>query len=175
LIDYRLKLGYVPQHPNLAQDLSVEEILIFAGRYFNMMPHAIKPRAQELMKQFDLAQYAQSRTEILSGGYKQRLLVARALMHNPSLIILDEPTVGMDPTIRRAFLKQIAHLKDDGISVLLTTHYLDEAEKLADRICIIDKGSLRASGKLAELKKEHNKTTLEELYFHFVDVKNIEN
>ena len=170
LIDYRLKLGFCPQQPNFENDLTVHDNLIFAGRYFNMSPDEIKPRANELMEQFELGQYAQSLPATLSGGYKQRLLVARALMHKPSLIILDEPTVGMDSKIRRSFLKKVASLKDEGISVLLTTHYLDEAEKLSDRVCVIDKGKICALGTLENLKKQFHKNNLEEIFFHFVDV-----
>jgi len=169
IIDYRLKLGFCPQQANFENDLTVEDNLIFAGRYFNMPHNQVKPRAKELMQQFDLTQYSQSFPEILSGGYKQRLLIARALMHNPSLVILDEPTVGMDPKIRRTFLKKVATLKDEGISVLLTTHYLEEAEKLSDRVCIIDKGKICATDTLDNLKKKHQKKNLEEIFFHFVD------
>ena len=118
----------------------------------------------ELMKQFDLYKYADFLVSALSGGWKQRLLIARALMHNPAVVILDEPTVGLDPDVRRALWEYIKLLKTKGITVILTTHYLDEAEILADRICILSKGKVLLTENLADLKEKHKKESLEELF-----------
>ena len=104
-----------------------------------------------------------------SGGYRQRFLIARALMHRPKLVILDEPTVGLDSHIRRELWEVIAGLKNDGITVILTTHYLDEAEYLADRICLIHEGTVRTVDTPDNLKKHHEKNNLEEVFLKFVD------
>jgi len=105
----------------------------------------------------------------VSGGYRQRFLIARALMHRPKLVILDEPTVGLDSHIRRELWEVIAGLKNDGITVILTTHYLDEAEYLADRICLIHEGTVRTVDTPDNLKKHHEKNNLEEVFLKFVD------
>lgn len=165
LIDYRLKLGYCPQQPNFENNLSVRENLIFAGRYYGMPKLEITQQADVLMQKFELTQYAQTTPDKLSGGYQRRLLLARTLMHNPHLVILDEPTVGLDPYARRALLDAIKALKSNNIAVLLTTHYLDEVEQLTDRVYIIDQGHNVAQGTLAELNGKYQTATLEELFF----------
>ena len=169
LIAYRKVLSFCPQKPNFEKALTVEENLIFAGRYFGMLHHEITTRAAELMEQFGLTSYAQSSPDILSGGYKQRLLIARSLMHKPKLVILDEPTVGMDPHIRRQLWKIIRDLKQTGVTILLTTHYLDEAEALSDRICILDKGSIVLLGTPEALKAEYGKKRLEDLFVDLIE------
>lgn len=165
LIAYRLKLGYCPQQPNFENNLSVRENLIFAGRYYGLPIAVINQRADQLMQQFELAQYTDTTPDKLSGGYQRRLLLARTLMHDPHLVILDEPTVGLDPYARRALLDAIKSLKAKKIAVLLVTHYLDEVEQLTDRVYIIDQGHNIAQGTLAELNKIYTTTTLEELFF----------
>lgn len=119
------------------------------------------------MEQFHLEVYAKSHSEELSGGYRQRFLIARALMHDPKFIILDEPTVGLDPHIRRELWEVIKTLKARQITILLTTHYLDEAEFLSDRVCLIHNGSIRTVDTPDRLKKFHQKNNLEEVFLKF--------
>lgn len=162
--DFRRILGFCPQKPNFEPSLTVEENLIFAGRYYLMTESEIRNRLKLLLNQFGLAQYAKATPHILSGGYKQRLLIARALMHKPSLVILDEPTVGLDPHIRRQLWDIILKLKQEGVSVILTTHYLDEAEYLSSRVCILDKGVVRAIDKPENLKASFAQKSLEDVF-----------
>ncbi len=106
---------------------------------------------------------------ILSGGYKQRLIIARSLIHQPKLLILDEPTVGLDPHIRRHLWEIIRELKKQGVTVIITTHYLDEAEVLSDRVCILDKGLIRTIDNPAKLKSSFNKGTLEDVFLALME------
>jgi ABC-type multidrug transport system ATPase subunit len=165
LTGYRLKLGYCPQVPNFENNLSVQENLLFAGRYYGMNHEQITERAASLMHDFELEQYADVSPDKLSGGYQRRLLIARTIIHNPELVILDEPTVGLDPYMRRELLRAIKLLKKDNIAVLLTTHYLDEVEGLVDRVYIIDHGVVVAHGTIAELNAQHGTSKLEDLFF----------
>ena len=168
LINYRHIIGFCPQKPNIDGMLTLEENLYFAGRYFNIPEAEIKKRAQLLMKKFNLTQYAQSKGSILSGGYKQRFLLARTLMHQPKIVILDEPTVGLDPHIRRNLWDVIKELKKDGVTVLLTTHYLDEAEYLSDRVCILDKGVIKLIDTPENLKATYHQTNLENVFIELI-------
>jgi ABC-2 type transport system ATP-binding protein len=169
LVHYRQALGFCPQTQNLDQFLTVEQNLLFAGRYFLMPEHLIQTRIAELMDQLELKRYAQFNVNALSGGNKQRLLIARALIHNPQLVILDEPTVGLDPDIRKKLWYQIKQLKEQGITVILTTHYLDEAEFLSDRICILHKGQVILIESMAKLKELHKQLRLEEIFLRLVE------
>ncbi len=162
---YRLKLGYCPQTPNFENNLSVRENLVFAGHYYGMSSHEINIKVEQLMNMFELASYADVTPDKLSGGYQRRLLIARTIIHNPELVVLDEPTVGLDPYMRRALINSIKSLKKDDIAVLLTTHYLDEIQELVDRVYILDNGHIVAYGTLAELNQQYNTTKLEELFF----------
>ena len=164
LMAYRHALGFCPQTQNLDSFLTVEENLIFAGRYFLMPEEKIVTRTHELMEQLELTRYAGFQVSALSGGNKQRLLIARALMHNPSLVILDEPTVGLDPDIRKKLWDIIKNLKSLGITIILTTHYLDEAEYLSDRICILHRGKIRLIESLKDLKARHEEQKLEDIF-----------
>jgi ABC-2 type transport system ATP-binding protein len=132
-------LGFCPQKPNLDTTMTIEQNLHFAGRFHHLSEDTIKKRIHELAHRFELTKYLSYKADVLSGGYKQRFMIARSIMHSPKLVLLDEPTVGLDPHIRRQLWDIIKELKNSGVSVILTTHYLDEAEKLADRVCIIDK------------------------------------
>ena len=116
------------------------------------------------MHQFELTPYLQQKASVLSGGYKQRFMIARALMHNPKLVILDEPTVGLDPHIRRQLWSKIKELKNDGITVILTTHYLDEAEQLADRVCVLDQGAIKLIDTPDKLKADFKMQNLEDVF-----------
>jgi len=164
LAAYRQKLGFCPQKQNLDAFLNVKNNLIFAGRYFLMPEEEIKNRADRLMEQFDIKKYAAYDVDKLSGGNKQRLLIARALMHMPKIVILDEPTVGLDPDIRHTLWKLIKGLKKMGITVILTTHYLDEAEELSDRVCILHKGTILLVESVKALKARHEEATLEDIF-----------
>ncbi len=165
---YRQSIGFCPQKPNFESTLTVEENLIFAGRYYGLSQEEIVHNARFFMEKFELTRYAQHKVDILSGGYKQRLLIARALMHKPSLVLLDEPTVALDPHIRRQLWDLIKSLKETGVTVILTTHYLDEAEYLADRVCILDKGKVVLIDKPESLKTSFNKANLEEVFLELM-------
>lgn len=164
VLAYRKILGFCPQKPNFEKSLTVAENLIFAGRYYLMPEKLIGERVDQLLEQFELTKYATSSPDILSGGYKQRLLIARALMHKPLLVILDEPTVGLDPHIRRQLWDIILALKKEGVTVVLTTHYLDEAEYLSDRVCILDKGIIQAIDTPEILKNKFAQKSLEDVF-----------
>ncbi len=168
LVAYRKTLGFCPQQQNLDQFLTVEENLIFGGRYFLMPEKQITEKVNYLLEQFGLKKYAQFSIQALSGGNKQRLLIARALIHNPKIIILDEPTVGLDPDIRRALWDQISKLKKMGITIILTTHYLDEAEYLSDRVCILHKGRVVLVESIKDLKIKHKKENFEDIFIALV-------
>lgn len=169
LFNYRRQLGFCPQHPNIDQNLSIQDNLFFAGRYYGMSKQEAKERCAELMERFDLARSGKSLSSHLSGGQRQRFILARTLMHSPKLVILDEPTVGLDPHIRRTLWEVIKELRTEGVSVLLTTHYLDEAEFLSDRICLLHEGTIRTIDTPDNLKKKHQKNNLEEVFLKFVD------
>jgi len=169
LLKFRAYVGYCPQHPNIERHLSLGENLIFSGRCYGLGKKEAQERQKELAKQFKLEEYLDASIDQVSGGYRQRFLIARALMHRPKLVILDEPTVGLDSHIRRELWEVIAGLKNDGITVILTTHYLDEAEYLADRICLIHEGTVRTVDTPDNLKKHHEKNNLEEVFLKFVD------
>ncbi len=164
IVSYRRVIGFCPQKPNLDLDLTLEENLTFAGHYHQMDPKEIRTQVERLMDQFQLKEYADSKASVLSGGYKQRFLIARTLVHKPKLVILDEPTVGLDPHIRHQLWEQIHLLKKNGSSVLLTTHYLDEAEYLSDRVCIIDAGTVKTIDTPKNLLELHQMERLEEVF-----------
>jgi ABC-type multidrug transport system ATPase subunit len=169
---YRRHLGFVPQKPNFDRLLTVKDNLIFAGHYFLIPMPLIKERVELLLDQFDLARYANATADVLSGGYKQRLLIARALMHQPSLLILDEPTVALDPHVRRQLWEKILELKQQGVTIILTTHYLDEAEYLSDRVCILDQGVVRLIDTPENLLSTYNKNKLEDVFLQLMQKDN---
>lgn len=164
LMAYRKALGFCPQKQNLDTFLNVKDNLIFAGRYFLLPEAEIQKRAHDLMELLELTRYADFEIDQLSGGTKQRVLIARALMHNPQIVLLDEPTVGLDPDIRRKLWHIIKELKQKGITIILTTHYLDEAEQLSDRVCILNKGKVQLIESVKELKARHKMASLEEIF-----------
>jgi ABC-2 type transport system ATP-binding protein len=169
LLEYRKIVGMCPQKPNIEKRLNVEENLIFAGRCYGLSQKQALERKDVLLAQFNLEEYVRTTTDQLSGGYRQRFLIARALMHQPQLMILDEPTVGLDPHIRRQIWEVIKTLRSTHVSVILTTHYLDEAEFLSDRVCLIHNGLIRTVDTPHNLKKFHQKNNLEEVFLKFVD------
>ena len=168
VINYRRIIGFCPQKPNIDAMLTIKENLMFAGRYFNMPYNLIEKKTDELLERFQLTKYANAQGAILSGGYKQRFMLARTLMHDPKLIILDEPTVALDPHIRRNLWDIIKALKENGTTVLLTTHYLEEAEMLSDRVCILDGGVIKLIDSPANLKKDFHESNLEEVFIKFM-------
>ncbi|MBU1007639.1 ABC transporter ATP-binding protein [Candidatus Dependentiae bacterium] len=165
---YRRQIGLCPQEPNLINDLTVRQNLVFAGRYFSLPEKTIEQRVRQLVETYNLAKYLDSKPKILSGGYKQRVSLVRALIHKPKLVILDEPTVGLDPHIRRYLWDSIKQLKQDGVTVILTTHYIEEAEMLSDRICILDKGVIRLIDTPTKLKSMYQKSRLEDVFLQLM-------
>jgi ABC-2 type transport system ATP-binding protein len=129
-----------------------------------MTNEQIDTRLALLVKQFGLQEYLHQKAQVLSGGYKQRFMIARALMHSPQLVILDEPTVGLDPHIRRQLWQQIKDLKQLGVTVILTTHYLDEAEQLSDRVCVLDGGLIKLIDTPDKLKADFKMKNLEDVF-----------
>ena len=168
VVGFRRLIGFCPQKPNIDMMLSIEQNLYFAGRYFGLTEETIHERIGYLLERFGLTKYRYSKAAILSGGYKQRFLLARTLMHKPELVILDEPTVGLDPHVRRDIWEIIKDLKKDGTTVLLTTHYLDEAEKLSDRVCLLDQGVIQLVDTPENLKKAHGQSNLEDVFVKLI-------
>ncbi len=160
---YRKIVGFCPQKPNLDQLLTIDQNLLFSGRFFGMEESDILKKKDELIELLELESYRDAVASTLSGGYKQRFLIARSLIHSPKLIILDEPTVGLDPHIRHELWKIIKNLKKEGVSIILTTHYLEEAEAIVDRVCMIDHGKIKAAGTLSEVMKNYDKEKLEDV------------
>lgn len=161
---YRFAIGFCPQKPNLNSMLTLEQNLRLSGSYYQMTDEQIDARLKRLVNQFGLAEYLDQKAQVLSGGYKQRFMIARALMHNPKLVILDEPTVGLDPHIRRQLWNQIKELKGLGVTVILTTHYLDEAEQLSDRVCVLDGGLIKLIDTPDKLKSDFKMNNLEDVF-----------
>src|SRR3990167_52268 len=169
LYKYRFKIGFCPQNPNLDTDLTVKENLLFAGRYY-LIPHSeLHNRVDKLLINLNLLPYADAKVDTLSGGYRQRLLIARAIIHDPSIVIFDEPTVGLDQHIRRQIWDIVLDLKKQNKTIIFTTHYLDEAEVLSDRVCMLNKGKILLIDKSYNLKKQYNKVNLEEVFLHLMN------
>ncbi len=166
---YRYKIGFCPQRPNLDPALTLEQNLRLSGTYYQMTKEEIDTRLDFLVRQFGLGEYLHQKASVLSGGYKQRFMIARALMHNPQLVILDEPTVGLDPHIRRQLWQQIRDLKQLGVTVILTTHYLDEAEQLSDRVCVLDNGLIKLIDTPDKLKADFKMENLEDVFIALMD------
>jgi ABC-2 type transport system ATP-binding protein len=161
-------VGLAPQEINLDMFLTLEETLDLHGGYFGMSKADRKERTAELLEAFSLTGKREERTRTLSGGMKRRLTLARALMHRPRLLILDEPTAGVDIELRLELWKYIEKINREGTSVLLTTHYLEEAERLCDRIAFINHGVIAAHGTIPELSARYGVATLEDAYLELV-------
>jgi ABC-2 type transport system ATP-binding protein len=147
-------IGVVPQELALYDDLSARENLIFWGQMYGLAGRALRTRVEEVLEQIDLADKARNRVKTYSGGMKRRVNIGVGLLHKPSLLFMDEPTVGIDPQSRRAILDSVKALNQQGMTVLYTTHYMEEAEELSDRVGIIDHGELIALGTQTELKRQ---------------------
>jgi len=147
-------IGYVPQQVNLDVELTVYENLLIHGLLFGMSLREIKERIEELLTLADLADRRSAKVKELSGGMRRRLLIVRALLHRPKILLLDEPTVGLDPHIRRKIWHLIKQIQEKGASILLTTHYMEEAEYLSDRVAFIFNGNILRVGKPKDLIDE---------------------
>lgn len=163
--DIRARLGVVPQEDNLDMELSVEENLTIYGRYFNLPRSEVRTRIGELLEFAQLTERRKSRVEPLSGGMKRRLTIARGLINRPDLLILDEPTTGLDPQARHLLWDRLYRLKREGVTLIITTHYMDEAEQLCDRLLIMDKGRIVGEGSPADLIAEHSTPEVIEMRF----------
>jgi lipooligosaccharide transport system ATP-binding protein len=152
----RSQLGVVPQEDNLDQELRVRENLITYGRFFGMSHAECGKRADELLEFAQLSDRAKAKVEPLSGGMKRRLTIARSLMNDPQMLLLDEPTTGLDPQARHILWDRLFRLKENGTTLVLTTHYMDEAEQLSDRIIVVDKGEIMAEGSPAYLIRTYS-------------------
>jgi lipooligosaccharide transport system ATP-binding protein len=148
-------VGVVPQDNNLDPDLNVRDNLLVYARYFRISRKVAERRADELIEFVELQGKRDARIETLSGGMRRRLMIARALINNPTILILDEPTTGLDPHVRLAIWDKLRELREQGLTVLLSTHYMDEAEKLCDRLVIIDYGQILVTGSPRELIERH--------------------
>ena len=161
----RSRLGVVPQEDILDMDLTARENLMIYQRYYGVSWKKAGPKADQLLEFMQLGDRADSRVEPLSGGMKRRLTIARALVNDPEMILLDEPTTGLDPQARHLLWERLYRLKEQGVTLLLTTHYMDEAEQLADRLVIMDHGKIVAEGSPVELIAEHTTREVVELRF----------
>jgi len=163
--EVRSRLGVVPQADNLDAELRVRENLLVYGRYFGISRAEVAKRADELLEFAQLADRAKSRVDDLSGGMKRRLTIARALINEPRILLLDEPTTGLDPQARHILWDRLFRLKERGTTLVLTTHYMDEAEQLCDRLVVVDHGRIMAEGSPASLIREHSSREVLELRF----------
>jgi len=163
--EVRSRLGVVPQADNLDTELRVRENIIVYGRYFGIPRAEVAKRADELLEFAQLADRSKSRVDDLSGGMKRRLTIARALVNEPRILLLDEPTTGLDPQARHVLWDRLFRLKEKGTTLVLTTHYMDEAEQLCDRLVVVDKGAIMAEGSPAALIKKYSSREVLELRF----------
>ena len=148
-------LGVVSQADSLDPGLNVTQNLLSYGRYFNLPSQVARRRVGEALDLFHLGDKADQGIEKLSGGMRRRLLIARALLHHPRVLVLDEPTSGLDPQSRLLVWEKLSHLKDQGITILLTTHYMEEASYLCDRLLVLDAGEILVEGKPEDLVQQH--------------------
>ncbi len=160
----RLLIGLSPQEIHLDRFLTARELLVYHGRYFGMPKLEAGRRADELLEVFDLTAKAKTKPNRLSGGMRRRLLIARALVHHPRLVMLDEPTAGVDLEQRHELWRYLRRLHTEGLTVLLTTHYIEEAEALCERVALIRAGRIAAEGTPAELVSRFGGTRLEDAY-----------
>lgn len=163
--EIRSQLGVVPQADNLDTELRVRENLLVYGRYFGLPARLVAKRADELLAFAQLEDKGKAKVDALSGGMKRRLTIARALINDPRVLLLDEPTTGLDPQARHILWDRLFRLKEQGTTLLLTTHYMDEAEQLCDRLVVVDKGAIMAEGTPAELIRRYSSREVLEVRF----------
>lgn len=161
----RARLGVCPQLDTLDPELTVRENLVTYARYFGIARRAARLRAAELLDFVQLSERADSKVEPLSGGMKRRLTIARALVNEPEIVLLDEPTTGLDPQARHLVWERLFQLKQQGVTLVLTTHYMDEAEQLCDRLVVMDGGRIVAEGSPRVLIEQHSTREVVELRF----------
>jgi lipooligosaccharide transport system ATP-binding protein len=161
----RSRLGVVPQENNLDEELSVDDNLMMYGRYFDLPRAEIRERIDELLGFVHLTEKRDSKIQALSGGMKRRVVIARGLINTPDLFILDEPTTGLDPQARHILWDRLYRLKQQGVTLIITTHYMDEAEQLCDRLVVMDNGKIVAEGSPRALIDEHAPGEVVELRF----------
>ena len=171
--DARAAVGLAPQELNMDFFLTVAETLDYHGGYFGMPKHERRERAEELLEEFSLTEKRNDRTRTLSGGMNRRLVLARALMHRPRLLILDEPTAGVDVELRLELWHYVQRINAEGTTILLTTHYLEEAEQLCSRIAFINHGEIVATGASRDLAETYGVTSLEDAYLELVGRKEL--
>ena len=162
--DIKKMIGVVPQHINFDQDLTVGENMELHARLHHLSRAERRQRIDELLNYVELSDVINDGVKQLSGGMKRRLLIIRALIHRPRILFLDEPTVALDPQVRRRIWELIRRLKSEGVTIVLTTHYIEEAEQLCDRTAFLSKGKLIALDSPANLRAEHSASTLEEVF-----------
>ncbi|MFE4605562.1 ATP-binding cassette domain-containing protein [Kitasatospora indigofera] len=163
--EIRARIGVVPQDDTLDTELTVRENLIVYGRYFGLGRAVIRERAERLLEFARLTDKADAQVEALSGGMRRRLTIARALVNEPEILLLDEPTTGLDPQARHLLWERLYQLKADGVTLVLTTHYMDEAEQLCDRLVVMDAGRIVAEGSPQDLIRTHATREVLELRF----------
>jgi lipooligosaccharide transport system ATP-binding protein len=163
--EIRARLGVCPQDDTLDNELNVRENLLVYGSYFGIKKAVVAERADELLDFVQLREKARSRVEDLSGGMKRRLTIARSLVNDPDLLLLDEPTTGLDPQARHLLWDRLFRLKARGVTLVITTHYMDEAEQLCDRLVVMDGGEIVAGGSPLDLIREHSTREVAELRF----------
>jgi lipooligosaccharide transport system ATP-binding protein len=161
----RAHLGVVPQQDNLDEELTCAENLYIYGRYFGLPKTSIKSKLDELLEFAQLLDKKNSKVKALSGGMKRRLTIARALVSDPDILMLDEPTTGLDPQARHILWDRLFRLKEKGVTLLITTHHMDEAEQLCDRLIVMDKGEIMAEGSPSELIKKYSTKEVLEVRF----------
>jgi lipooligosaccharide transport system ATP-binding protein len=161
----RARLGVCPQEDTLDNELNVFDNLYIYGRYFGIPRREVRERAEELLDFVQLTEKAKAKVESLSGGMKRRLTIARSLINRPDLLLLDEPTTGLDPQARHLLWDRLFRLKQQGVTLVITTHYMDEAEQLADRLVVMDKGVIAAEGSPLDLIRQYSTREVAELRF----------
>jgi lipooligosaccharide transport system ATP-binding protein len=163
--EIRARIGVVPQEDNLDMELTVAENLYIYGRYFDLPKAVINERITELLDFAQLTERRDSTVEYLSGGMKRRLTIARALINQPEMLLLDEPTTGLDPQARHVLWDRLYRLKQQGVTLIITTHYMDEAEQLCDRLVVMDRAEIVAEGSPLDLIEQHSTPEVVELRF----------
>lgn len=161
----RARIGVVPQDDTLDQELTVAENLLVYGRYFGLSRRVIRERTAQLLEFAQLSEKADARVTALSGGMRRRLTIARSLVNEPEILLLDEPTTGLDPQARHVLWDRLFRLKQQGVTLILTTHYMDEAEQLCDRLVVMDHGTIVAEGTPRELIGRYSTAEVLELRF----------
>ena len=163
--EVRANLGVVPQQDNLDNELRTRDNILMYGRYFGLPYSYLAPKADELLQFAQLTEKAGEKVDNLSGGMKRRLTIARALVNEPRILLLDEPTTGLDPQARHVLWDRLFRLKEQGVTLIVTTHFMDEAEQLCDRLIVMDHGRIVAEGSPASLIRRYSTREVLELRF----------